>query len=193
MNLDYAARRLLRRPTCVLGRGAKLYRSARIRNASGGDGRIRVGSQSMILGELLTFGHGGQIAIGEWCYVGEGTRIWSALDISIGDRVLIAHNVNIFDSLTHPMDAAARHIQFQTIVTSGHPTTIDLGERAVSIGSDAWIGANAVILRGVTIGNGSIVGAGAVVTRNIPAYTLAAGNPARYVRDLAPPECNDHD
>jgi acetyltransferase-like isoleucine patch superfamily enzyme len=138
----------------------------------------------MILGELLTFAHGGQIQIGEWCYVGEGTRIWSAARVIIGDRVLIAHNVNIFDNLTHPVGAGARHNQFRMIVTSGHPKEIDLGERAINIGSDAWIGANAIILRGVMIGVGGIVGAGAVVTRNVPAYTIVAGNPAHPIREL---------
>ena len=188
MNLDYLARRLAGRPTCILARNARLYRSARIRNASGRDTHIQVGSRSMILGELLTFAHGGEIEIGEWCYVGEGTRIWSASRISIGDRVLIAHNVNIFDSLTHPLGAGARHKQFQRIVVSGHPKEIDLGERAIHISSDTWIGANAIILRGVMIGMGGIVGAGAVVTRNVPAYTIVAGNPARPIRELTPSE-----
>jgi acetyltransferase-like isoleucine patch superfamily enzyme len=188
MNLDYIARRLLGRPTCVLDRGATLYRSARIRNASGRDAHIRVGSRSMILGELLTFAHGGEIQIGDWCYVGEGTRIWSASRVTIGDRVLIAHNVNIFDSLTHPISARARHKQFRMIVTSGHPKEINLGEMPINIASDAWIGANAIILRGVMIGTGGIVGAGAVVTRNVPAYTIVGGNPARPIRELTPSE-----
>jgi acetyltransferase-like isoleucine patch superfamily enzyme len=188
MNLDYMARRLLRRPTCKLAGGAKLYSSARIRNASGRDEHIRVGSRSMILGELLTFAHGGQIQIGEWCFVGEGTRIWSALRITIGDRVLIAHNVNIFDNLTHPVGAGARHRQFQRIVTSGHPKEINLGERAINISSDVWIGANAIILRGVMIGMGGIVGAGAVVTKDVPPYTIVAGNPASPIRELTPAE-----
>jgi acetyltransferase-like isoleucine patch superfamily enzyme len=188
MNLDYMARCLAGRPTCTLARGAKLYRSARIRNASGPDTHIRIGSRSMILGELLTFAHGGEIEIGEWCYVGEGTRIWSASRITIGDRVLIAHNVNIFDNLTHPLAPGPRHKQFQAIVTSGHPKEIHLGERAIDINSDAWIGANAIILRGVTIGTGGIVGAGAVVTRDVPAYTIVAGNPARPIRALTPSE-----
>jgi acetyltransferase-like isoleucine patch superfamily enzyme len=142
----------------------------------------------MILGELLTFAHGGQIQIGAWCYVGEGTRIWSASRVLIGDRVLIAHNVNIFDSLTHPVGAAARHRQFKMIVTSGHPKEIDLGEQAITIGPDAWIGAHAIILRGVMIGTGGIVGAGAVVTRNVPDYTIVAGNPAHPIRELTPSE-----
>jgi acetyltransferase-like isoleucine patch superfamily enzyme len=74
------------------------------------------------------------------------------------------------------------------IVTSGHPKEIDLGEREITIGSDAWVGANAMILRGVTIGTGGIVGAGAVVTTNVPAYTIVAGNPAHPIRELTPSE-----
>ncbi len=142
----------------------------------------------MILGELLTFAHGGSITIGEWCYVGEGARIWSASEIIIGDRVLIAHNVNIVDNLTHPLAPGARHKQFRMIATSGHPTELELDEKAVHIGSDAWIGANGIILRGVNIGQGAIVGAGAVVTKNVPAYTIVAGNPARLMRALKPSE-----
>lgn len=52
----------------------------------------------------------------------------------------------------------------------------------VRVGHNVWISTNALILSGVTIGNGAIVGAGAVVTRDIPAYHMAAGNPARVVR-----------
>ncbi len=106
----------------------------------------------------------------------------------IGDRVLISHNVNIFDSLTHPVNARGRHDQFRAILTSGHPKKIDLGEQAVTIGADAWIGANSIILRGVTVGTGGIVGAGSVVTKDVPAYTIVAGNPARPIRELTPSE-----
>lgn len=188
MNLDYIARRLLRRPTCVLAGGAKISRSAGIRNASGESEDIQIGNNSLIQGELLTFAHGGKIRIGEWCYVGEGTKIWSALSIIIGDRVLIAHNVNIFDSLTHPLDARARHKEFHMLVTSGYREKADLDGQMVNIGPDAWIGANATILRGVTVGEGGIVGAGAVVTKSVPAYTIVAGNPARLIREIEPAE-----
>ena len=59
--------------------------------------------------------------VGEWCYVGEGTRIWSAASIEIGNRVLISHSVNIFDSLTHPLQAAARHEQVKQIFEQAIP------------------------------------------------------------------------
>ena len=50
------------------------------------------------------------------------------------------------------------------------------------IGDKAWIGGGAIILPGVSIGEGAVVGAGSVVTRDVPAYALVAGNPARVVR-----------
>lgn len=50
------------------------------------------------------------------------------------------------------------------------------------IGNDVWIGANSVILKGVNIGNGAIIGAGAIVTKDIPAYAIAVGNPAKVIK-----------
>ncbi len=152
------------------------------------DGHIQVGRSSLVAGELLVFAHGGGISIGEWCYVGEGARIWSSSSVRIGDRVLISHNVNIFDSMTHPVGARQRHEQFRSIMTSGHPKVIDLGERPVVLEDDVWIGAAASVLRGVTVGAGSVVATGAVVTKSVPPRVIVAGNPARIVRELRPDE-----
>ena len=188
MNIDHLLQRLRGKATCTMAPGARLTRFARIRNILGDAYRITVGRHSVISAELLLFRHGGEIRIGDWCFVGEGARIWSAGSIRIGNRVLISHGVNIFDSLTHPLSAEARHHQFREIATTGHPQTIDLEERPVVIHDDAWIGANAIILRGVIVGEGAIVAAGAVVTRDVPAHTVVGGNPARVIRELAPDE-----
>ena len=184
MNLDYWFRRILGKATCILEEGSVLQRTARVRNILGDSQRIRVGKRTVVAGELLVFSHGGEISVGEWCYIGKGTRIWSAASIRIGDRVLISHNVNIFDSLTHPLGSRQRHAHFREILESGHPPSIDLGERPVMLGNDAWIGANACVLRGVSIGEGAIIGAGSVVTCDIPSFTIAAGNPASVIREL---------
>lgn len=162
--------------------------SGRIRNIRGDTRCIKVGGRTLVAGELLVFSHGGEISIGEWCYIGEGARVWSSGSIAIGDRVLVSHNVNIFDSLTHPLHAGQRHAQFKAIMQTGHPRSIDLGERPVTVGNDVWIGANSSVLRGVTLGEGAIIGAGAVVTHDAPPFTLVAGNPARVIRELAPDE-----
>jgi len=148
--------------------------------------RISVGEHSHIRGELLLFGHGGRIRIGSYCYVGEQTRIWSALSIDIGDRVLISHGVTIMDNLTHPIDPVARHKQFREIITTGHPREIDLGEKAVVLEDDVLVSSHCVILRGVRIGRGAVIGAGSVVTSDIPPMTVNAGNPARFIRAVEP-------
>lgn len=188
MNLHYWTRRLAGRATCTLGRGAVLLPSARVLNASGRSDRIAIGAHSLIQGELFVFAHGGRICIGESCFVGPGTRVWSASSIEIGDRVLISHNVNVFDSLTHPLSPRKRHAQFQSIASRGHPKSIELDEEPVRIGDDAWVGAGAIILKGVSIGPRAVVGAGAVVTHDVPAATIVAGNPARPIRPLTAAE-----
>lgn len=188
MNPHLWCQRLLGRATCRLGQGARLAHSARIRNARGESEMIRVGAGSIIKGELLLFGHGGEIDIGTDCFVGEGSRVWSATRIKIGDRALISHNVNIFDSLTHPLSPSARHAQFRAIATSGHPRTLALGERPVLIGDDVLIGTGAIILRGVTIGRGAVVAAGAVLASDVEPFTVVGGNPARPLRVLSEDE-----
>jgi acetyltransferase-like isoleucine patch superfamily enzyme len=188
MNIDYLIQRMIGRATCRLQREAVLGSTARIRNIRGDADKIVVGSHSRILGELLTFAHGGEIRIGEWCYVGEGSRIWSAASVMIGNRVLISHSANVFDSLTHPLEATARHQQVRQIFERGHPRRISLDENPVNIRDDAWIGAGAIILRGVTVGEGGVVAAGAVVTKDVAPFTVVAGNPAVMVRELSPDE-----
>jgi acetyltransferase-like isoleucine patch superfamily enzyme len=164
--------------------GSEFYKEASVANLRNDPSAINIGAHTHVRGELLIFGHGGRITIGEYCYVGEHSHIWSAKSILIGNRVLIAHNVNIFDNSTHPLSASARHEQFKHIVTSGHPKQLDLSERPIIIEDDVWIGCMSIILKGVTIGRGAIIGAGSVVTKDVPPYTIVAGNPARVIREI---------
>jgi acetyltransferase-like isoleucine patch superfamily enzyme len=188
INLDLLAQRLMGRPTCELREGAVLGKTARIRNNRGSSSKIVIGSHTHVAGELFLFPHGGEITIGEWCFVGEGSRIWSSASVKIGNRVNISHSVNIFDSRTHPLRAQERHEQVKTILKEGHPREISLGECPVTICDDAWLGAGAMVLRGVTVGEGAIVGAGSVVTKNVQPYSIVAGNPAVLVRELSSDE-----
>jgi acetyltransferase-like isoleucine patch superfamily enzyme len=184
MNFDYHLQRLFGRATCRLGPGVRLLRTARIRNIRGDSDCIRIGANSIIRGELTTFAHGGKIEIGSWCYVGESARIWSGSSITIGDRVLIAHSVNVFDNLTHPISAQERHKQIRAIFTQGHPREIDLDDQPVRIEDDAWIGAGSFVMRGVRIGARAIIAAGSVVTKDVEADTTVAGNPAQVIKSL---------
>ena len=180
-------------PTCEKHATTRLGRSARIINIGNDSALIKVGANTIVEGSLLTFAHGGRITVGEWCYIGEGSRIWSAGQIDIGDRVMISHNVNIFDNLTHPVDPVLRHQHFRAIASVGHPHRIDLGARPVRINDDAWIAAGAMVLRGVTIGKAAIVGAGAVVSHDVPPFAIVAGNPARVIRYVKSDEAEPGD
>jgi len=144
--------------------------------------KIAIGKEGRIIGQLVLYAHGGEILIGDHCFVGKDTRIWSAKKISIGNRVLIAHNVNIHDNTSHPLNSKLRHEDFLHIFSKGHQTSIDLNEKEIIIEDDVWIGFNATIQKGVTVGRGSIIGANSVITKDVPAYSVIVGNPQRILR-----------
>ncbi len=125
--------------------------------------------------------------MGVHCFVGEGSRLWSAESIWIGDRVLISHGVNVHDCNSHSLSARERHAHCRQIFLSGHPAVLeDVTSAPVLIEDDVWIGFNATILKGVRIGKGAVVAAGAVVTKEVPPFAIVAGNPARIVGQARP-------
>ena len=77
--------------------------------------KITIGKDTHIRGELVTFPHGGSITIGNECFVGSHSKIWSSNSIIIGDRVLIAHNVNIHDTNGHPIDHVMRNLHYMNV------------------------------------------------------------------------------
>jgi acetyltransferase-like isoleucine patch superfamily enzyme len=167
------------------GRGARVSADGWIENLSGDAARIVVGTNTIIEGRLLIFHHGGQIRLGDWCYVGKNTNVWSSASVSIGDRCLISHDVNIHDTNAHSLDSALRHAQFRSIMEAGHPSEgTDILDAPVVIGDDVWIGFGAIILKGRKIGDGAIIAAGSVVTSDVDPWTVVAGNPARKVKRL---------
>ncbi len=185
MNLALFFRTLLSRGSLSAGLHTSFGRTARVIDTGRhGKVRIRVGENSRIEGELLVFAHSGEISIGDWCFIGPGTRVWSGASIQIGNRVMISHNVNILDNLTHPIDPEQRHLHFRHIMQQGHPEDVELGDLPVVIEDDAWIAASATVLRGVRIGRGAIIGAGSVVTADVSPMTVVAGNPARVIRKI---------
>jgi acetyltransferase-like isoleucine patch superfamily enzyme len=173
---------------CVIGRNCDVNDHRLIINNDGNRESICLGNNTVIKGELMVFPRG-KIQIGDWGYVGENSKIWSDESIAIGNRVLIAHNCTVIDSLSHPIDPVERHKHFAHIIKKGYPRNIDLGSKPVTIEDDVWIGCNSVILEGVRIGNCSIVGAGSVITKNVPSWTIVAGNPAHVIRKI--PESKD--
>jgi acetyltransferase-like isoleucine patch superfamily enzyme len=155
-----------------LGQGAMLGPEAVIDNIHGQPEFITMGCKSFCRGRLLTYGHGGRISIGDWCYIGVRTEIWSMDSIEIGNRVLISHDVNIHDGTAHSIDPAERHAHFRHIIEKGHPIKASdmpgVHSSPVVIEDDVWISFGVTILRGVRIGAGSIIAARSIVTDDVP-------------------------
>jgi len=101
-----------------------------------------------------------------------GNSIAACESIEIGARTMIGSGSVLWDTDFHPLDPEMRR---------QHPTH-GARSRAIRIEEDVFVGARSMILKGVTIGQGSIVGAGSVVTSSIPAGVIAAGNPAKVIR-----------
>ena len=156
--------------------------TCKIVNHQGNPESIFVSKNCLICGQLAVFHHGGKISVGENSFISEGTRIWSGHSIKIGNRVLISHNVHLLDNNSHSISAMRRHQEFLDVMTLGRPTTNDgISSAEILVEDDVWIGFNSTILKGVTIGRGSIVGANSVITKDVPPYTIVAGNPARVI------------
>lgn len=173
-------------------KSARLLPGSKITNVSGIPDVVEIGEHTLISGEIMIFKHGGKIRIGNYCYVGEGSKIWSADKVEIGNRVFISHNVNIHDTNAHPIEAEARHKHFQQILVTGYPAdNIGIYSSPIFINDDVWIGFNSTILKGVTIGKGAIIGASSVVTKDVPEYTIVAGNPAKFIRNISKNENNE--
>lgn len=154
----------------------KLMPEGSIENFEGSPGAVTIGKNSYCRGRLLTYGHGGKITIGDWCYVGVRSEIWSMSEITIGDRVLISHDVNIHDGTGHSKNPEERHKHFRQIIERSHPRSIDelpgITASPIVIEDDVWINFSVIILKGVRIGKRSIIAAGSIVTSNVPPDTL---------------------
>lgn len=113
--------------------------------------------------------HQGHINIGNQCLLCPGVRIDSASEISIGNNCMIAAGAYLTDADWHDI----------------YDRTQPVGKtKPIILQENVWIGDGATICKGVSIGRNSIVGASSVVVADVPANSIAAGNPARVVREL---------
>jgi acetyltransferase-like isoleucine patch superfamily enzyme len=160
------------RRIATLAPSAMIGTEGAIDNILGNPGAVSIGENSYVRGRLITYGHGGRILIGQWCYIGVRSEIWSMNSIEIGDHVLISHDVNIHDGTGHSQNATERHIHYQKILTTGHPRTWEempgVDSAPIIIEDDVWISFGVTILKGVRIGKGSIIAAGSIVTHDVP-------------------------
>ena len=117
---------------------------------------------------------GVMISIGEKCDFGAFNHITATNQIVIGDNCLTGKWVTISDNnhgTTSKDDLSLPPIK-RKVVSNG----------PIIIGKNVWIGDKATVLGGVTIGDGAVVAANSIVTKNVPAYSVVAGNPARVIK-----------
>jgi acetyltransferase-like isoleucine patch superfamily enzyme len=138
------------------------------------DGRLEIGANALLEPHVwLTAPESARIRIGSGTFLNIAVMV-AALDlVEIGDHCMLANGCFVTDS-NHRFDDPARPVPWQGFSSRG-PTRI---------GDNVWCGAGVVITSGVTIGERSVIGANSVVTSDIPAFSVAAGAPARVLRTI---------
>ena len=128
----------------------------------------------------IYFDFGKNIKMGRNSYANFNFTALDICEITIGDNVFIGPNVSLLTPL-HPLCWQDRNFYFNE--KTGNVTDIEYGA-PITIGDNCWIAGNVTVCAGVTIGEGCVIGAGSVVTRDIPANSLAFGNPCRVSRRI---------
>lgn len=114
--------------------------------------------------------YGNHIKVGKNFFANYNCTMLDVGKITFGDNCLLAPNVAIYTA-GHPIHPDSRNSLYEYGID-------------VTIGNNVWLGGNVVVCPGVTIGDNCVVGAGSVVTKDIPAWSIAAGNPCRVIRKI---------
>ncbi len=114
--------------------------------------------------------YGTHIEVGKNFYANYNCTILDVAKVKIGDNCMLAPNVAIYTA-GHPLHPDTRNTAYEYGIE-------------INIGDNVWIGGNVVICPGVTIGSNCVIGAGSVVTKDIPDWSLAAGNPCKVIRKI---------
>ena len=167
----------------IIGKDFTCHARSLCRNETGNKQNIIIGDNVSILGSVLLEGNG-NITIGDNTTIRHASRISAVESITIGKNVIISNNVVIMDNNSHPVEVEDR-LQMSLTKPGTELWKAKYSAHSPIVIEDAvWIGEGASILKGVHIGYGSIVASKAVVTKNIPSYVIAAGNPAKIVKEL---------
>jgi galactoside O-acetyltransferase len=168
----------------ALGSGT-LLRGASISVSEAESPLLSIGVDCDIRGAFFFHHIRARIVVGNRTYVAAQATIDCSREVIIGDDVLVAHGAILMDHDGHSSVFSERSQDVPRMV-AGKPKDWSYVKRSpIHIGNKAWIGSRAIVTEGVHVGEGAIIGAGSVVTKDVPAWTIAAGNPARIIRELA--------
>lgn len=131
----------------------------------------QVGQDSIIEAPFFCT-YGKHIRLGDHVFLNVGCTILDNNTVQIGNYVMVGPSVQFYTA-AHPLEAEERIQGWENAL----PIVVE---------DKVWIGGGAILLPGVRVGQQAVVGAGAVVTRDVPPYTVVAGNPARVIKELRP-------
>lgn len=152
---------------------------------------VEIGDDCILDCKLVFETETGQIKIGDRVYIGNSTLICKS-EIEFENDIFVAWGCYFYDHNSHSIDYRERQKDLKQQVQDyraglsfiENKNWSVVNTKPIKICSNAWIGMNSIILKGVTIGEGAIVGAGSVVTKDVPAWTVVAGNPAQVIRQI---------
>jgi acetyltransferase-like isoleucine patch superfamily enzyme len=161
-----------------------LYRFYGVRKNVSLGSRVHIG-----IGSILDSYHG--LAVGDDTYVGKFCTV--ECDGEIGSGVMLGNNVGLIGRYDHNFRTVGKDIRNSPWI--GDPDYAGPGQGLkIVVGDDVWVGYGSIVLSGVTIGRGAIVAAGSVVTKDVEAYAIVAGNPARKVAErFTPSQIVEHE
>lgn len=153
---------------------------------------LKIGQDSHIFSHFNFLRPDATISVGKRCQIGSVDFV-AAQEINVGDDCIMAWGITIIDTDTHSLDWENRKNDvkqcYQDYLTDRNNFIKNkdwshVVNKSINIGDKVWVGLNVIVLKGVTIGDNSVIGAGSVVTKNIPPYSLIAGNPAKVIKSL---------
>lgn len=132
---------------------------------------VKIGKNLKTL-PITTIENPKDIKIGNNVWISKNVALYAHNGIKIGNDVIIAKDVSLISG-DHDFSDKEKKINQQGMKKSSKP---------IVIGDDVWIGEKAIVLKSVTVGKGGIIGAGAVVTKDVPPFSVVAGNPAVVIK-----------
>lgn len=156
------------------------------------DNTIEIGNECILGVKLIAESTNAYFKFGDKVFVGK-SQIICRSGIEFGDNIMVAWGVTFYDHDSHSLDFELRKKDLEQQIYDydnfdgnflKNKNWDVVNTKPIKVCDNSWIGMNATILKGVTIGEGAIVAACSVVTKDVPPYTVVAGNPALVVKKL---------
>ena len=160
---SYASRKYAASSNCMLRKGVRVTTCLTLED------NVRIFKNCIIDGGPVSIGRGTNLLAGNWV----------SGPIRIGRYCAIAPNSR-FLSANHRMNWAGMQVRFYKEIV-GAPFCGE-NKGGIEVGSDVWVGTRVIITPGVRVGDGAVIGAGSIVTKDVPPYSITAGNPAKHRR-----------